>query len=191
MRHSSRVPNGCNGLLIPLSSANYADAFSLSSFYIFITEINPAHPQDVVSIDKTSTCRGHWWTPLAVLPVNDSEITNWPTSAAGELGARYLQEKPPDRKLEEVRTIQLHVRISLMIWMIPSNQLEVQVVWPGPLLSSWGRTFVTPILDGSLGCQWIWPTLLNEPPQDDAARDRRQLGRSLRVQWVLLNSKTS
>ena len=104
MRHSSRVPNGCNGLLIPLSSANYADAFSLSSFYIFITEINPAHPQDVVSIDKTSTCRGHWWTPLAVLPVNDSEITNWPTSAAGELGARYLQEKPPDRKVKEVRT---------------------------------------------------------------------------------------
>ena len=45
--------------------------------------------------------------------------------------------------------------------------------------------------DGSLGGQWIWPTLLNEPPQDDAARDRRQLGRSLRVQWVLLNSKTS
>ena len=83
------------------SGLQFFIAFSLSSFHIFITEINHVHPQYVVSTDKTSTCRGHWWTPLAVLPVNDSGITKSPTSAS--MGAGYLLEKPPERKLEEVR----------------------------------------------------------------------------------------
>ena len=42
-----------------------------------------------------------------------------------------------------------------------------------------------------LGVSMNLTYLVERTPQDDAARDRRQLGRSLRVQWVLLNSKTS
>ena len=124
------------------SGLQFFIAFSLSSFHVFITEINHVHPQYVVSTDKTSTCRGNWWTPLAILPVNDSGITKSPRSA---MGAGYLLEKPPERKLEEVRNRsscmwENHWRYG---WYRPINWSTSCLTWT--LLSSWGRTFVTPI----------------------------------------------